>query len=337
VAARVYDYEVTYSGFSPYVHGEISPLERLRLTGGLRYDRISYDHENHLPAAAILVAPAAGTFPTGSRFYGQADDTKVNFSHASPKLGATWAFSKETHLYASRTYGFRAPSEGDLFRPSFGTSAAAAQFGAHGALTLKPIKADQSELGLRGQHGSLSYDLVVYQLEKRDDLVTQRDTATNFTQRVNAGLTRHRGVELGVGYALSNALRLDTAVSSAKHTYVEFVTGGGDLSGKEMESAPNVLANTRLTWLFAPRSRVQFEWVRVGEYWMDAANTAKYEGHDLFNLRADWGVTPGVSLFGSIYNLADKRHAESSSISSGTQVFSPGLPRMLYAGLEARW
>jgi outer membrane receptor protein involved in Fe transport len=337
VAARVYDYDVTYTGFSPYVHGEISPHERLRLTAGVRYDQLSYDFENHQAPTAILVAPVGGTFPTGNRYYGQATDTKVDFSHTSPKLGATWAFSQETHLYASRTYGFRAPSEGDLFRPSNATSAAAAQFGAQGALALKPIKADQTELGLRGRHGALSYDLVAYQLQKEDDLVTQRDTATNFTQRVNAGLTRHRGVELGLGYAFTDRLRLDVAASYAEHTYVDFVTSTANFSGKEMESAPHVLANTRLTWLFTPRSRLQFEWVRIGSYWMDAANTAKYEGYDLFNVRADWGVTPGVSLFGSIYNLADERYADSASISSSTQVFSPGLPRTLYAGVEVRW
>jgi outer membrane receptor protein involved in Fe transport len=337
VAARVYQYDVTYSGVSPYVHAEISPMERLRLTAGLRYDYLSYDFDNQMAAAAIQVAPAGGTFPTGNRFYGQAADTKVNFSNTSPKIGATWALGAETFLYASGTEGFRAPSEGDLFRPSFATSAAAAQFAAQGSLNLKPIKAEQWELGLRGRHGPLSYDLVGYQLKKRDDLVTQRDTATNFTQRVNAGMTLHRGVELGAGYAFTGNLRLDAALSYAEHTYEDFVTSTANLSGKEIESAPNTLGNVRLTWNPVPRSRVQLEWVHVGEYWMDAANTTKYEGYDLLNLRADFAVTPGVSLFGSVQNLTDERYADSASISSSTPVYSPGLPRTLYGGVEVRW
>jgi outer membrane receptor protein involved in Fe transport len=81
---------------------------------------------------------------------------------------------------------------------------------------------------------------------------------------------------------------------------------------------------------------VQLEWVRIGEYWLDAANTAKYPGHDLLNLRANWPLAARLTAYGSIYNLADKRYADSAQISSNTPVFSPGLPRTLYAGLEAQ-
>lgn len=70
---------------------------------------------------------------------------------------------------------------------------------------------------------------------------------------------------------------------------------------------------------------------------MDQANTARYGGHNLFNVRGTWALGRQVSLFGSIVNLGDRRYADSASISSSTQVFSPGLPRTLYAGVEARW
>lgn len=335
-AARVYDYDVTYRGISPYLHGEISPVERLRLTAGLRYDRLGYKFENNI-GAPVTVAAAGGTFPAGVRVYGQAPGSTVSFSHASPKLGVTYALAQDTHVFVSRNHGFRVPSEGDLFRPSFGTSAAAAQAAAQAAIGLKPIKADQMEAGLRGKAQSVSYDVVLYQLEKRDDIVTQRDTATNFTQRVNAGKTRHRGIELGVGVPFGERVRVDTAVSWASHDYVSFVTSNGDFSGKHIEAAPHVLANTRLTWFPIARARVQLEWVRVGEYWLDAANTAKYGGHNLLNLRTNWPLSTGMSLYASIQNLANKRYADSAQISSSTEVFSPGLPRTLYAGLEAQW
>jgi outer membrane receptor protein involved in Fe transport len=337
VAGRIYDYDVTYRSLSPYVHGEISPAERLRVTAGLRYDNLSYDFENHLGATPLAVAPAGGTFPTGTRVYGQAGDTKRSFTHASPKLGATYALGRDTHVFVSRTHGFRAPSEGDLFRSSFAASPAAAQAAAQAALGLKPIRADQIEGGLRGRIAAVSYDVVLYHLKKRDDIVTQRDTATNFTQRVNAGLTRHRGVEVGVGIPFGERWRLDSAFSHSKQQYVSWVTSSGDLSGKEIESAPRTLANTRLTWLPMARTRVQLEWVHVGSYWLDAQNTQKYDGHELFNLRTNWEMWRGLALFASLNNIADKRYADSASISSSTPVFSPGLPRTLYAGLEAQW
>jgi outer membrane receptor protein involved in Fe transport len=70
---------------------------------------------------------------------------------------------------------------------------------------------------------------------------------------------------------------------------------------------------------------------------MNAANTVKYPGHDLFNLRANWPISRDVSAFGSINNLLDERYADSASISSNTPVYSPGLKRALFVGLEAKW
>lgn len=335
VARRVYDYDVTFTGVSPYVHGEFSPTERLRVVGGLRYDHLTYKFRNRLSGAPIFVAP--GTPFPGARFYGQANDNDPKFTHLSPKIGVTYALAAETHAFAGYSHGFRAPSEGNLFRPSVGASAAAATAAAQSALSLKPIKADQFEVGLRGTVSKMSYDLVVYDLRKRDDIVSQRDPVTTFTQTVNAGSTRHRGVELGVGAPLLSVLRLDVAFSYAKHKYEEWVTNAGVFSGKEIEAAPRVLSTTRLTWQPIPRAQAQLEWVRLGHYWLDAANTQTYSGHDLFNVRASWPLTKDVSAFGSVYNLTDKRYADSAQLSSNQPVLSPGLPRTFYAGLEAKW
>lgn len=159
--------------------------------------------------------------------------------------------------------------------------------------------------------------------------------------RVNAGMTRHKGIEIGAGVAIGAGFRLDTALSHSKQTYVDWISSTATavtvLSGKEIEAAPRVMANTRLTWNPVAQARVQLEWVRIGSYWQDAANTSKYEGHDLLNLRANWDVNPGLTLFASINNLGDKRYSDSSSISSGVQVYSPGLPRTVYAGVEGKW
>ena len=56
------------------------------------------------------------------------------------------------------------------------------------------------------------------------------------------------------------------------------MTNAGIFSGKEIEAAPRVLANTRLTWEPMPRAMAQLEWVRIGSYWLDPANTQTYRG-----------------------------------------------------------
>jgi outer membrane receptor protein involved in Fe transport len=335
IARRVYDYDVTFSGISPYVHGEISPTERLRVVAGLRYDHLNYRFRNRINGAPIFVA-AGVPFP-GPRFYGQVADSDPTFTHFSPKLGATYALAASTHVFVGYTHGFRAPSEGNLFRPAVGGNAAAANVAAQAASALKPIKADQIEGGLRGSFSNVAYDLVLYHLRKRDDIVSQRDPLTTFTQTVNAGRTRHRGVELGLGAAIVPAVRLDVAFSYAKHKYEEWVTNVGIFSGKEIESAPRIMSTSRLTWQPRPGAQAQLEWVRLGHYWLDAANTQRYGGHDLLNVRANWPLTKDVSVFGSVYNIADKRYADSAQLSSNQPVLSPGLPRTFYGGMEAKW
>lgn len=331
VGNRIYDYKVTYRSASAYVHGEASPVSALRLTAGLRYDRIEFDMRNRIDAASTSA---------GARFYGQAERASADFERVSPKLGATWSLGPRTTLYASWNHGFRTPSEGQLLRAGSAANADDAQARATLALGLEPIKARQAELGLRSDGPGWNLDVALYELVKRDDLVSRRDLASNVTTNVNAGKTRHRGIEIGLGRSLGEQWRLDAAWSYAVHRYADWVSGGEDFSGKEIESAPRTIANTRLAWTPREGTSAQLEWVHVGSWWLEAGNSAafgKYGGHDVFNLRVRQTVGPDVAVFARVMNLGDKHYADSASVLSNTPVFSPALPRAYYLGLEARW
>lgn len=337
---RIYDYKVTFRGISPYVHGEISPLERLRVTAGLRYDDMQYDYRNRFNGGvAGATQGVAGPFP-GNGWYGHAASTKVSYSRLSPKLGATWAFTPQVSGFLAYSNAFRAPSEGQVFRGGRESNAARAQAQAESLLKLKPVIVDNIETGLRGRDGALHYEVSLYHMSKKDDIVSYQDPVTNQRTAVNAGKTLHRGIELGLGIELSEAWRFDTSLSYARHTYEKWVLSGTvDYSGKEMESAPRLMANSRLR--YAPAvlqgGRVELEWIRLGSYWRDAANTSKHSGHDLLNLRANYPIRKGLEFYGSVTNLADKRYAETSGLSSGQPTYSTGLPRTWNVGLEARW
>ena len=131
----------------------------------------------------------------------------------------------------------------------------------------------------------------------------------------------HRGVELGLGLTLAQDWQIDASLSYAKHTYETWtVSGTADYSGKEMETAPRVIANTRFSYSpgYMNGGRFQLEWFRLGSYWLDAANTGKYGGHNLINLRANYPFGKGMELFGSISNLFDKHYAETAD---GTDLY----------------
>lgn len=335
LGTRIYDYRVRFRSLSQYVHAEFSPTDRLRFTAGARYDTLDFDLSNRLPAGAVRANVLGAT-----RYYGQLSENSRRFTRLSPKLGATYRLTPHAHLYSSYNFGFRAPSESQLYRAGNDASAAGALAKAQFALGLKPIKASQVEAGLRGELGSWTYDLAAYDLVKRDDLVSQRDLATNVSVNVNAGKTEHRGVELGVGGPLFRGLRFDTAMSYSHQRYVDWATATANYSGREIEAAPKVLANSRLTWRPTRAAMLQLEWVRVGAYWLEAGNSpvfGKYPGHDLLNLRAAYAVNKNLSVFARVLNAADKRFADSASVASNTPVFSPGLPRAVYGGAELSW
>ncbi len=331
--ARVYDYKVTYQGVSPYVHGEMSPTAALRLTAGLRYDDMSYDFRNNMSATAVSAVTSVGT-----KWYGQDANSQLHYSHLSPKLGATYAFSDSLNGFVAYNHAFRAPSEGQLFRPAAtSTSAVAAQQIAAGNLALQPIKVDSYEAGVRGKSGSgISYEVSLYNMIKRDDILTQRDPLTSAPIQTNGGITLHRGVEIGAGAELVNALRLDVSCSYAKHMYDTWLTSTADYSGNEMALAPRVIANTRLTYTpgILQGGELGVELVTLGKYWMDDANTTEYEGHNLWNLSGSYYFSKDVALFAKVKNLTDKRYAESTS---GISAYAPGMPRTLYVGVQSAW
>jgi outer membrane receptor protein involved in Fe transport len=307
-----FDYDAVFTGISPYLQLETSPVKQLRLTAGARADFLSYDYETNLAANANRPA-----------------NTTRDFSHISPKLGATVEFAREFNAFASYSNAFRAPSSGDLFRGSSGTAAT--------AVNLKPIKADSYETGFRGDFGGVfNYDTSIYYMEKKDDIVSY-SPATNVSQRLNAGKTEHKGVEAAVGIKPVKDLDLGTSYTYAVHTYEEYVVSRTlDYSGKEIPAAPRQIINTRIAYhpSFLKGARGEVEWMHLGGYWLDNANTEKYDGHDLFNIRAAYAIDKHWEIYARVINLTDKLFAESASKSgSDAAMFAPGQPRTFFAGI----
>jgi outer membrane receptor protein involved in Fe transport len=314
---RIYDYDVTFRGVSPYVQLEASPVERVRVVGGLRYDHLGYDYDT-----------ALDPLDTGS--HRRPASTSVSYDHLSPKLGLTVELNQATSLFAAYGHGFRAPSEGQLFR----------QGSSVGTIGLEPVKADNLEAGLRGRVTDwLGFELAAYHMTKSDDLLSYtRDDGV--VETVNAGETLHRGLEAGLTVAPHAALRLDVAWAWQRHTYEEWLTREGvDFGGNEMEDGPRQVGSAAV--VLSPAAfgggSVGAEVVHVGSYWMDPANTHRYDGHSLLTLRADVPVTEDVAVFARLTNALDERYAENAAYTAFRgEEYAPGMPRALYFGVRYR-
>ncbi|MDH5612993.1 MAG: TonB-dependent receptor [Gammaproteobacteria bacterium] len=329
----IYDYDVTYEGISPYLHFETSPSDRLRINAGLRYDHAGYDYSDNIAGAATVYAVDFNG-SVRNRTYNRPTDTTVNFSQLSPKLGATYVFSDDLNGFASYRRAFRAPSEGQLFRP--GSSAV--------SLDLEAVKVDSYELGLRGKTSQdFDYEISLYHMSKKDDLVTFIDPVdTTIRYTVNAGETQHQGVELGLNKKLAEDLKVAFSYSYAKHTYEDWVSSGVDYTGNEMATAPREIMNTILGWTPSALNggNVEMEWERLGDYWMDNDNTYKYSGYNLLNLRAKYNFDKKLELYGRVMNVTDRLYATNSSYTAASGFsaekfeYAPGNPRTVYVGIN---
>ncbi len=314
-----YDYDVAFYQVAPYAQADVALPGRINLSAGVRYDHLGYDYENRLDVLT-----------TGT--HRRPASTGVSFDRLSPKLGATWEVAPTASIFASYREAFRAPSESQLFR----------QGSAENTVDLKPVRAASWEAGFRAALGGVvTLEGTAYRMRLRDDILTFFDPTNGLRLTQNAGATNHRGVEVGLGVSLVGGLRLDGAVSYAKHTYDAWRPRPTvDYTGNEMELAPRFIGNTRLSYRpqFFSSGLIAVEWVRLGSYWMDPENTHKYDGHDLFNAYATVPVIAHLELSGRITNIGDRRFAETSSYNAQQgERFRPGAPRQFYLGAQYRF
>ena len=319
---KQYDYDVTYRQASPYLHTEFSPVSRLRLDAGVRYDASGYVYDTKLD-------------PIETGRWRRPADTTVNYTRWSPKVGATLDLSRHVNLYASYREGFRAPGQSQLFQQ--GSNATS-------TVGLKPVTAKSLEGGARGQvSGRFMYSMSVYDMHIENDILTILD-AQGAQTTSNAGETRHRGVELSAGAMITHDLRLDAVYSTSKQNYVEWVipVAGQNVSyaGKTIETAPHTLANLLLS--YSPNvlngGRFAVEWSKTGEYYGDPENTQMYRGFDLWALHGNYMVRNIGELFLRVTNLTNEKYAEVATYNGFNKwQYTPGTPRSVFLGLRYNW
>jgi outer membrane receptor protein involved in Fe transport len=103
---------------------------------------------------------------------------------------------------------------------------------------------------------------------------------------------------------------------------------------KKSSTAPSNIHALRLrreTGRFA----VELEWLHVGSYWTNAANSAIYGGHELANLRLTARPSDPWSIGLRVINLLDTAYADRADFAFGGHRYFPGRGRAYF--LELGW
>ncbi len=298
---------------SPFFQYEISPIERMRITLGARYDRVTYSAENH-----------DDTF----------DEKKV-FTSVTPKAGFTFDLDDENSLWFGYSTGFVVPSRSALYTSSYHIPDS----------NLEPEEAENFEAGVRGHlfEGMLKYDVALYRTIIEEMVLTEdRGRGPDFY--VNAGEVKLQGVETSLSVQPLDFLRFDVAHTYAKNKYEEYISDA-DYSGNYMPSSPLHHVNARATWMPRHDLDVELEWDHISSYYTHDDNTAdpdgKYERPNLLHLRVTYGDGPW-SIWGHVLNLTDKKYARRVSFSPAgrdpeRRNYDSGIERTVYAGVSYTW
>jgi iron complex outermembrane receptor protein len=311
------DYKIDLYNEAAYAQYEVQATEALRIVGGLRYDRVQYKFSNNL---------------SGSQTSKKAAQNNV-YNLVAPKLGLTYALSENRGVYANFSTGFEPPETNSLYSSRQQAELRQANFNNYevgGWVALFDRK--------------VYLDVSLYQMDGRNEIISVGlNDNTNNTQYVNAGATRHRGVEYSLTYAPVSEVNFRFSGTNARHTfltYSEFVQGRDkDYSGNRMSNAPDWIANSEVFYKprFVPGARVGLEWQHIGSYFTNTANTKSYTGYDLFNLRLGYRLPQpavrGLEVWANVVNLSNKLYAVNATTTQYGTTYAAAAPRTYTLGV----
>ena len=309
-----YDYQVESINVSPYASAQWQLLPQLTVFADGRFDYLEYDYDTLVSAGSACESDV-----DNCRFTRPASQT-VSFSDVSFKVGAQYFWSEKHQIYSAFSQGFRPPQASELFRLQAGQTIA--------RLDSENLLA--WEFGVKGQSDNWRYAVSWFDM-KKDNVIFQ-DTAR---QNIDNGETDHQGVELDIYWQFAENWFVAGSGTFAEHRYRNAIqiSRAGNIQGNDIDTAPDKMGNIRLGWQQGEHS-ISAEWVIMGDYYLDPANSAQYAGHDLFNVRAAMQLNPQWRLSARLLNLLGEDYAERADFGFGNYRYFVGEPRSLYVSLR---
>jgi outer membrane receptor protein involved in Fe transport len=260
----------------------------------------------------------------GGCLFSRPDDRVDHFDDASGRLGLRFALADGQGLVARVARAFRVPQAGELYRLQRGQTVA----------DLAAEVLDGVEFGWRGAGIGWHASVDSYAYRKRNLIL--RDAAGI---NVSDGRSRHHGVEGTLRWQPSTRWWLDAELAWSRQRYdFDRAAAAGEQirRGNAIDTAPRWLGGARLGVAVGEADQVELEWRHQGSYFLDAANSARYPGHDLLSLRWQRQLVAQWSLSLRLMNLTDRRYAERADFAFGNFRYFPGAGRELFVALEWR-
>lgn len=323
---RLSDFKEDRTYYNVFFETNYELSKKTTIVLGLNYNQTSYDLKDR--------------FAVSDENPDQSGDFSFS-SILSPKIGVSYLASKNISLYSNVSQGFSPISLAETLLPNNQINT-----------SLKPETGWNYEVGTRGAifKNKLLFNLAIYRLNIKN-LVVSRRVANDQYIGVNAGKTRHDGLELGLNYILidKNLLKLNTFINYTLNNFKfkEFIDEDNDFSGNALTGVPSKIVNAGIdiTTEFGIYGNINFQ--HVGSQPITDSNSLFSDSYNLTRLKIGYKRSLSkrlkLNIFFGLDNIFDETYASqilinaSSFGGSAPRYFYPGNPRNYYTGLNINY
>lgn len=191
LTGRTYVPETTYDNYAPFIQLSLTPIERLTLQAGARYENAKLDIDTYQTVASRNSVTVEGGSP--------------EFDEMIYNAGAVLRVLPSVSLFANYSQGFGMPDVGRVLR---GVNTPGQNV--EDLIDLSPIVTDNYEGGIRFNNENIDFEISYY--ESNSDLGS-RIVESNGLYTVKREKKEIHGVEASLGYQLTENHKIDTGYS----------------------------------------------------------------------------------------------------------------------------
>lgn len=298
-----------------YLMETFSPTKDVTIDVSTRVDKLQLDISGN-----EITSYDYGTknYGTGVGLY----SIDKSYTLVSARLGATYKLTDTTNIYASIATASQAPT---------GSEIESAQ---EQGIDLKKSTSTNYEIGLKTRTNNLLLDVAIYQNNVEDE-ITQIADAFGASIYDNAGETQKRGLEVNTVYQFNKTVGLGASYAFSDFKFVSFQEQVGygraatweSRDGNSLTYIPehqySMFATLNLSNGFKARLTTK-SW---GSYYMDNANTQKYEGYDFVTDLMLGYETGNHNVQLNIRNITNEYYAMSAAKdANGNETYKAAAP-----------
>ncbi|MGE0081490.1 MAG: TonB-dependent receptor [Thiohalomonadaceae bacterium] len=300
-----------------YAQESWRPGERWIVDLGMRYDVLDMEIKETEFARFVY---GANRYEDES---GVEQKTTKTFHLPAPKLAVSYRLADGLYLFGTVAQAGQIPSTSEISSNP----------------DLDAATSRNYEIGLKGRSDRWEFDTSIYVNPVEDEII-QVTNEGGESEYVNAGETDKRGFEFAGSYEVAPGWQLGGFYSYADYTFDRFVepvrsfvggtvvTTDEDRSGNRLPFIPEHQYGLFLAWKSPTGWRARVTSNTWGEYWMDNANTEKYEGWDWITHLSVGYERDQHAVTLNVDNVFDERYAaEVKKDTSGEKDYTAASPR----------